>query len=644
MNPSHLEAKTESIWHEIEPLLDEGLSQLSESDRLAIILRYFQRQSAGEMGQSLGISEGAAKMRLARAIDKLRVFFERRGVVVPAAILGALLSEQAVQAIPAAFLQTLTTSIAPPLASGAVSSSVITQILIAMTKSKIKTAVLLGVLVLGGFAVVDLLTEASDDGTSQSKTASGGPGGHNSTAGQKSWVQGLFDRRASRKVESAALTRLREIIASTDLDYRLPPIESYGLIKQLEATQRRAAFDLVMQALESPNWRVECRAASMLQYFPEFAAEAVPKVIALLKVEKNEGVNRSLASSIDWKTARRDTMETLAETLQSNPAAAMGIGFWFNALVKQYPENEASVLAILPPLLRSADPKVQFYAADVLARLPTQPQASAIVALLPALKIVPGYAETYNDMTIFALWDLKKLGSQARSAAEDVIALSETPQGKYLRDQILDTLAAIAPDLRSEIPELDAKLRAQENAAALEHRATTSQVTIEELTDSLNNREARMKSVSRLAELGADATSALPRLREVLAAGGSDSDPNANNFLYDVAMAIKKIDPTAPNYYRPEDLHGAYFQLMSYLETDETTRKNPQLGWPAMENRFESPKPFDTAEIISILNKLNSVDPVLREVFVSTFRKSAGFVATLDQTDPKLAKVLAVIP
>jgi RNA polymerase sigma factor (sigma-70 family) len=75
---------------ELLGLLDEGISHLRAADREAIALRYLQGQSLGQVGQTLGISEDAARKRVERCVDKLRGFFTRKGITTAAlpAILG----------------------------------------------------------------------------------------------------------------------------------------------------------------------------------------------------------------------------------------------------------------------------------------------------------------------------------------------------------------------------------------------------------------------------------------------------------------------------------------------------------------------------------------------------------------------------
>jgi RNA polymerase sigma factor (sigma-70 family) len=53
--------------------LDRALAKLGGKDRTAVLLRYYERKTLAEVGQVLGISEEAARKRVDRAVEKLRV-------------------------------------------------------------------------------------------------------------------------------------------------------------------------------------------------------------------------------------------------------------------------------------------------------------------------------------------------------------------------------------------------------------------------------------------------------------------------------------------------------------------------------------------------------------------------------------------
>jgi RNA polymerase sigma factor (sigma-70 family) len=88
-------------WVGLEPELDEGIAKLGEADRAAIMLRFFEKRSIAEVGGALGVSEDAAGMRISRALEKLRTFFGRKGVITSTAIIASMMLRHGVQASPA---------------------------------------------------------------------------------------------------------------------------------------------------------------------------------------------------------------------------------------------------------------------------------------------------------------------------------------------------------------------------------------------------------------------------------------------------------------------------------------------------------------------------------------------------------------
>src|SRR6185436_6050006 len=91
---------TDDDWSQVAPLLDEAMHALDESDRAAVLLRYFENKSLREVGQSLGTSDDTAQKRVSRAVERLREFFAKRGVSVGARGLSVVISANAVQAAP----------------------------------------------------------------------------------------------------------------------------------------------------------------------------------------------------------------------------------------------------------------------------------------------------------------------------------------------------------------------------------------------------------------------------------------------------------------------------------------------------------------------------------------------------------------
>src|SRR5437867_11814498 len=103
---------TAADWTHIEPLLDEAMHALDDTDRTAVLLRYFENKSLREVGATLGTSENAAQKRLGRAVERLREFFATRGITVGASGLVVVISANAVQAAPVGLVLTISTAAA----------------------------------------------------------------------------------------------------------------------------------------------------------------------------------------------------------------------------------------------------------------------------------------------------------------------------------------------------------------------------------------------------------------------------------------------------------------------------------------------------------------------------------------------------
>ncbi len=157
------ETNAPADWSQIEPLLDEAMQSLDQTDRTAILLRYFESKSLREVGEALGATEDAAQKRVARAVEQLRQFFLQRKIQVGAAALAALVSANAIQAAPTVLVATV--------AAGAVTAGTSTAIgitkFIAMTTMQkaiatVAAAALIGTIVYQARTVSHLREEVQN--------------------------------------------------------------------------------------------------------------------------------------------------------------------------------------------------------------------------------------------------------------------------------------------------------------------------------------------------------------------------------------------------------------------------------------------------------------------------------------------------
>ena len=171
---SHLNETDSNAWMQIEPLLETAMEQLGEKDHNAVVLRFFESRSFKDVSAALGTSEAGAKMRVNRALEKLRKIFAKRGLALSAAVIAGAVSANSVQAAPIR----LATSVTVAAIRGTdVTTSTLTLIkttLKIMTWTKLKTAALVGALaiVAAGTATVAIHRANAPANTGTAKAAS----------------------------------------------------------------------------------------------------------------------------------------------------------------------------------------------------------------------------------------------------------------------------------------------------------------------------------------------------------------------------------------------------------------------------------------------------------------------------------------
>ncbi|MGA2556617.1 MAG: sigma-70 family RNA polymerase sigma factor, partial [Verrucomicrobiota bacterium] len=145
-------------WAELAPLLDQALAQLGETDRQAVLLRYFENKSLAEVGNKLGAGEDTARKRVSRALEKLRKFFAKNHVVYSTAIIAGAISANAVQAAPAGVVAAIPAMAVKGSAIAVSTLTLVKEALKLMTIAKLKAAALVAaaaILTAGSTVVVN---------------------------------------------------------------------------------------------------------------------------------------------------------------------------------------------------------------------------------------------------------------------------------------------------------------------------------------------------------------------------------------------------------------------------------------------------------------------------------------------------------
>jgi RNA polymerase sigma factor (sigma-70 family) len=117
---NELNAAGATHWERLRPVIDDALDDLNEEEREAVLLRYFENRPLAEVGAKFSISPDAARMRVERALEKLRGRLARHGVDSTAAALIAAFASQSGVAAPAGLSAAIVAGIFAQAGSAAV--------------------------------------------------------------------------------------------------------------------------------------------------------------------------------------------------------------------------------------------------------------------------------------------------------------------------------------------------------------------------------------------------------------------------------------------------------------------------------------------------------------------------------------------
>ena len=269
------------IWQRIRPVLDDALHELKEADREAVVLRYLEDRALREVGARLGLTENAARMRVDRALEKLRGLLARRGVTSTASGLVAALAIGVPTPAPAALAATIAGT---ALASGAAAGSTTLTLLKTMSLFKVKAA-LLGTLVVTAIAVpvwqqTRLQRVRSENAQLRAQET------------ELAVLRGEGERARNVEADQAELERLRQWQAQTQPELlrlrgmagvaRRADVEAEGLRAQLARQTSEAGTnpissamgDAVKRALEQQAEGQVSRMTASLHLTPEQAQAA----------------------------------------------------------------------------------------------------------------------------------------------------------------------------------------------------------------------------------------------------------------------------------------------------------------------------------------------------------------------------------
>jgi hypothetical protein len=141
------------VWQQLAPRLDDALNELGETDRAALVLRFFENKTAREMAEALRMKEDAVQKRVTRALEKLRTRLLKHGVTLTTTVLASAVATNSVQAAPVGMAVKI--SVVTAKGTAAMTTTVKGALkLMAWTKAKTTAAIAVSVLLAAGTVTV----------------------------------------------------------------------------------------------------------------------------------------------------------------------------------------------------------------------------------------------------------------------------------------------------------------------------------------------------------------------------------------------------------------------------------------------------------------------------------------------------------
>lgn len=321
MNETDAGAEHAADWERIRPVLDAVMRELGEGEREAVVLRFFARRQFAEIGRVLGVSEDAARMRVERALERLRGRLARRGVTSTAGGLALVLSSQAVTAAPAGLAASVATA---ATAASAVSLTPVMLVVNFMSTSK---------LVLGGTTVAVLLAlgTAVQDGLTARAASEAHALAESDVAAMRERIAAL--RRKTELAEAEAAKRLAEPAPRATAPARAAvdplasdPAAGNAFIARHPEVQRLLIESRRAQAAGSyaALFKLLNLSAAQIERFSDLAGKGTGGVF---NGPNGELVRYEMASPDEWRQAEAELRTLLGEDgyeLYRNYSDALG--------------------------------------------------------------------------------------------------------------------------------------------------------------------------------------------------------------------------------------------------------------------------------------------------------------------------------
>ena len=634
---------SEPDWSRLRLFLDESLDELSDSDREALLLRFFHDHDSGAIGAVLGTSEEAARKRIGRALERLRERLTARGIFCTSAALALVFESQGLEAPPAGLLpriarQALSFAAPPPV-------STLTSFSSLMSSTLLKTVVITGVLGLGVVLTLQWAGRRSVESVSgrsspETRTpASARPmmdptDGARARVGTRSRAQAVAGADAA---EVAALSRLRELLYAADArPARVSPDPRIRSVIEEWAGSRRIFVPLLQEALVDERREVVTRAASGVMVLGPEAVDCGPELIVALRKNSAGHTIASLGFALARIGPAPDLLPGVLAVLREKPQHNVAFTECLGSLVG---DDFEAVHAALSPLLRDRDPLLQELAASVLVKstgsTPDPEMLRIAIASLSSDNLnsqhlgldILGRVGTGPGQGADPV-DARRLGDAADDVVVALIHVANHSQLAERRARARKLLDQLEPTLRQDNPDFDRWLSEQEATERFRRKMVAGDVGIAELQDGLSRHpDASHEAAKRLAAYGSAARAALPSLHQALAA----LEPSETDSRFDrstklerrgqIVDAMRKLAPDQPSPIFSRGDVRLIFEPLSALSGPGAVAGRAEalqeVLAPLLTEGLEPGEKLRPDQLRQILVSIGKVDPGLRDAMLA---------------------------
>lgn len=234
----------DSLLKSVRGVLDEALLELRESERQALLLRFFERRNHRQIGAALGIGEDAARKRVDKALAQLTAFFQKRGYVVGSAVAAAAALNAAAVMAPAG-LAAQAAQVALAQAGGGGFAWLAGWLARLSRPGKIQTAVLCTALLVGpGLWQGARLVSASEEQHRMQAMLAALQAQREAVTQEQTQIQRQLRRTSGRLAQLGVLAGYTKLLTEANLDPRLFRWdESASYVRAPKVVMRWLTFD-----------------------------------------------------------------------------------------------------------------------------------------------------------------------------------------------------------------------------------------------------------------------------------------------------------------------------------------------------------------------------------------------------------------